>query len=185
MGTTCLGWSASLTARFFPFSLPWSQKPFSTVARPIAVCIAWSVTSRCGRACSRGWRTSPRRDWRGWSSLSVPREAQRWRQKLKKAATAVTCKSLFSRFFLFWNFTSRSQGIFISLFILDLNVFSFHFSFSKRVKGKQNSLFISRKEWKHFRFHSFSQEKMSYHTFIRYHIFTRYHILCGSISIAT
>ena len=61
------------------------------------------------------------------------------------------------------NFTSRSRsrGIFISLFILDLdlNAFSFHFSFSKRVKGKQNSLFISQKEWKHYRFHSFSREK--------------------------
>ena len=61
------------------------------------------------------------------------------------------------------NFTSRSRsrGIFISLFILDLdlNAFSFHFSFSKRVKGKLNSLFISRKEWKHFRFHSCSREK--------------------------
>ena len=34
----------------------------------------------------------------------------------------------------------------ISLLDLDLKAFSFHFSFSKGVKGKLNSLFNSRKE---------------------------------------
>ena len=94
---------------------------------------------------------------------------------------AVTCESLvsreFSRIILKFHFSisisrhfhftfhsrSRFQGLFISLFILDLDfkAFSFHFSLSKWVKGKQISLFISRKEWKHFRFHSFSREKKS------------------------
>ena len=46
----------------------------------------------------------------------------------------------------------------ISLLDLDLEAFSFHFSFSKWGNGKQNSPFNSRKEWKHFRFHSFSRE---------------------------
>ena len=63
----------------------------------------------------------------------------------------------------FWNFTSRSRsrGISISLSLLEKsetkNHFTFHFS--KRVKGIFVSLFISRKKWKHFRFHSFSREK--------------------------
>ena len=52
----------------------------------------------------------------------------------------MTCKSFVSREF-FWNLTSRSRSIFVSLFILDLDVkaFSFHFSFLKWV----NQIFIS------------------------------------------
>ena len=47
----------------------------------------------------------------------------------------------------FWNFTSRSQVILISLSLLDLDfqTFLFHFHFSKRVVGKQISPFFSRK----------------------------------------
>ena len=52
----------------------------------------------------------------------------------------------------FSNFTSRSRsrGIFISLFTLDLDfkAFSFHFSLSERVKAFQISLFfLEKKEW--------------------------------------
>ena len=62
---------------------------------------------------------------------------------------AVTCESLNSREFLrfFWNFTSRSWVIFISLSLRDLDFqsFLFHFHFLKRAKRKK--------------FHPFSQGK--------------------------
>ena len=47
---------------------------------------------------------------------------------------------------LIFTFTSRSRSF---------ESFNFHFHFSKRVKGENFSLFISRKWWNHFIFHSF------------------------------
>ena len=76
----------------------------------------------------------------------------------------VTCKSLVSREFsrilltfhflisisrhFHFTFHSRSQGIFISLFILEMSErkTKFTFQFSKRVKAFQISLFFSRKK---------------------------------------
>ena len=76
---------------------------------------------------------------------------------------AVTCESLVSReFFSYFTSRSRSRGFSISLSLLEKsevkNQFTFHFS--KRVKREMISLFISRKKWKQFKFHSFfSREK--------------------------
>ena len=64
-------------------------------------------------------------------------------------------------FFLIFTSRSRSWGISISLSLLEKsetkNHFTFHFS--KRVKGLFLSLFISKKKWKHFWFHSVSRER--------------------------
>ena len=56
---------------------------------------------------------------------------------------------------------SRILEIFfeISLLDLDLEVSQFHFHFSKRVKQKIISLFISQKEWKDYFFHFSFLEK--------------------------
>ena len=65
--------------------------------------------------------------------------------------------SLVSRFF-FGNFTSwsRSRGIFKFHFLISISR-HFHFTFHSRNEWKEKS-HCSRKEWKHFRFHSFSRE---------------------------
>ena len=57
----------------------------------------------------------------------------------------------FSRNFTSW---SRSWCSFISLFTLDLESFSFHFSFSKWVKLTFILIFSSWNEWTRFSFHS-------------------------------
>ena len=56
---------------------------------------------------------------------------------------------------------SRILEIFFEISPLDLGleVFQFHFHFSKRVKQKIISLFISRKEWKEYLFHFSFLEK--------------------------
>ena len=60
------------------------------------------------------------------------------------------------------NFTSRSQswGIFNSLFTLDFETFSFHFSLSILISRHFHFTFHSRNEWTRFSFH-FSLLKMS------------------------
>ena len=77
---------------------------------------------------------------------------------------AVTCESVvsreFSRFFgEFFLDLDLEAFSFHSSFSILMSRHSFHLSFSKWVKGNFVSLFIYRKEWKHFRFHSFSREK--------------------------
>ena len=49
----------------------------------------------------------------------------------------------------------------ISLLDLDLGAFSFHFSLSISISRHFHFTFHSRKEWKHFKFHSFFSRKKS------------------------
>ena len=75
-------------------------------------------------------------------------------QGISKSLSPVTYECLDSRDF-FWNFTSRSWVIFISLSILDLDFqsFSIHFHFSISISSKKNFTFTSRKEWMAFFLH--------------------------------
>ena len=54
---------------------------------------------------------------------------------------------------------SRILENYFEISLLDLEVFQFHFHFSKRVKQKIISLFISQKEWKDNLFHFSFLEK--------------------------
>ena len=66
---------------------------------------------------------------------------------------------------------SRILENFFHISPLDLEAFQFHFHFSKRVKSKINSLFISRKEWKgkwfHFSFLEKSESNSNFTLFSR------------------
>ena len=69
---------------------------------------------------------------------------------------SVTCESLYSRefsIFFFWNFTSRSWIIFISLFFRDCQSFLLHFHFLKRVMGKFNPFSQEKREKFDTKFH--------------------------------
>ena len=79
---------------------------------------------------------------------------QRCLKKGTNVTFALTSNQRESRF-------SRILEIFFEISPLDLGleVFQFHFHFSKRVKQKIISLFISRKEWKEYLFHFSFLEK--------------------------
>ena len=108
--------------------------------------------------------------WRNWWVFKWQKYHQFWWQKFLPIFVSfchhfsVTCESLVSREFsrilltfhflisisrhFHFTFHSRSQGIFISLFILEMSErkTKFTFQFSKRVKAFQISLFFSRKK---------------------------------------
>ena len=78
-----------------------------------------------------------------------------WKYMLEKSQTILDTFRVWRIWECSRNFTSWSRGIFISLFILNLDckAFSFHFSFLKWVKQIFISLFTSQNEWTKFSFH--------------------------------
>ena len=81
----------------------------------------------------------------------------------------------------FQEFLENSQEI--SLLDLDLEAFSFHFSFSKRVNQIFSSLFTSRKKWKRFIFHFSLLEKSEPDFYFTFHFSEKVKEIYFSLSL--
>jgi len=122
--------------------------------------------------------------WKPWSlNLITLTSSELWKYCLsgkKRLSFSNLRESRFSRilenFFSYFTSRSRSRSFSISLSLLEKseikNQFTFHFS--KRVKRKMISLFISRKKWKQFKFHSFFSRKKSEITKVQLCIFAEF-----------